>query len=128
MGYWSIWARSRVEVEHTEGRLRAARLDISTVSLLLHFWGGFFLPPPTPEQRFKLNLYLSFQIEVLTKEKIGFSQNVFPSDSSQILKSCFSLGKLTSNSFLILPTTVTVRKAFLIDYIIIFFLIRSTLH
>lgn len=106
----------------------AARLDISPASRLLRFWGGFFLPPPAPKQRFKLNLYLSWQIEVLTKEKIGFSQNVFPSDSSQILKSCFSLGKLTSNSFLILPTTVTVRKAFLVDYIIIFFLTRSTLH
>lgn len=92
------------------------------------FLGWFVLPPPTPKQRFKLNLYLSLQIEVLTKEKIGFSQNVFPSDSSQISKSCFSLGKLTSNSFLILPTTVTVRKAFLVDYIIIFFLTRSTLH
>lgn len=128
VGYWYIWARSGMEMERTEGRLWAARLDFSIASLLLHFWGVFFLPPPAPEQRFKLNLYLSLQIEVLTKEKIGFSQNVFPSDSSQISKSCFSLGKLTSNSFLILPTTVTVRKAFLVDYIIIFFLTRSTLH
>lgn len=125
VGFWSTWSRNQVVMDSSGQWLRAARPVISTACFLLYF---FFFPPAAPEQRFKLNLYLSLQIEVLTKERIGFSQNVFPSDSSRTSKSCFSSGKLTSNSFLILPTTVTVRRAFLVDYIIIFFLTGSTLH